>query len=154
MVQPARRSDFSYRADPNVPDFDDAGPIVVMDGECVLCSVGARLIARFDKKAEFAICRSQTPTGRALLIHYGLDPDDPATWIYLERGRAFGSLDAMIRAGRRVGGVGWLLQPLRLLPRRIADWLYARIARNRYRMFGRTDFCTLPDQRLRSRLME
>lgn len=148
------RPDWSWRADPTVPAFDDTGPLTVMDGECVLCSFGARMIARFDRKAEFRICRAQTPLGRALLLHFGLDPDDPESWLYLEGGRAFTSLDAMIRAGRRVGGVGWLLQPLRLIPRPAQDWLYRRLARNRYALFGRTVMCDLPDPGLRARLLD
>ncbi|MCY0152146.1 saccharopine dehydrogenase NADP-binding domain-containing protein [Hoeflea alexandrii] len=81
-----------------MPSFDDHGLATVMDGECVLCSVGARLIARFDKAGEFRICRSQTPLGRALLHHYGLSADDPESWLYIADGQAFTSLDAMIRA--------------------------------------------------------
>ena len=145
---------YSYRSDPTVPDFEDDGPITVMDGECALCSVGARLIARFDRREEFRICRVQTPLGHALMRHYGLDPADPESWLYLEEGKAFTSLDGMIRAGRRVGGIGWLLQPLRLIPRGVQDWLYGHLARNRYRLFGRTDICALPDPGLRARLME
>lgn len=112
---------YSYRVEPGVPDFDDRGPVTVMDGECVLCSVGARLIARFDKAGEFRICRSQTTLGGALLRHYGLSPDDPESWLYIVDGQAYTSLDAMTRAGRRIGGVGLLLQPLRLLPRILQD---------------------------------
>lgn len=145
---------YSYRADPAVPAFDDAGPVTVMDGECALCSFGARLIARFDRAGAFRICRTQTDLGRALLTHYGLDPDDPESWLFIDRGRAFTSMGGMIRAGARVGGVGWLLQPLRLIPRPAQDWLYVRLARNRYRLFGRAEMCRLPDPRLRARLIE
>ena len=148
------KAPYSYRTDPTVPSFDDHGPLTVMDGECVLCSVGARLIARFDKAAEFRICRSQTTLGKALLGHYGLSADDPESWLYIVDGQAYTSLDAMIRAGSRVGGTGLLLQPLRLLPRALQDWLYRRLARNRYRLFGRNDMCALPDPALRARLME
>lgn len=145
---------YSYRRDPDVPAFDDRGPVTVMDGECVLCSVGARLIARFDRRAEFRICRVQTRLGASLLRHYGLAPDDPESWLYLVDGRAYTSLDALIRAGARVGGPGLLLQPLRLLPTAVQDWLYRRLARNRYRLFGRTDICGIPDPALRARLIE
>jgi len=145
---------YSYRTDPDVPAFDDGRPMTVMDGQCVLCSVGARLIARFDKVGEFRICRAQTPLGQSLLRHYGLSPSDPESWLYLVDGRAFTSLDAMIRVGRRVGGPGWLLQLLRLMPRAFQDWLYRKLARNRYRLFGRTDMCSIPDPALRARLME
>ncbi|HEV7368625.1 DUF393 domain-containing protein [Arenibaculum sp.] len=148
------REPYSYRRDPAVPGFEDGGPVAVMDGECALCATGARLIARFDKASEFRICRAQTGLGAALLRHYGLDSDDPESWLYIVDGRAFTALDGMIRAGARVGGAGWLLQPLRLLPRPVQDWLYRRLARNRYRLFGRTDMCGLPDPALRARLME
>ena len=144
----------SYRNDPAVPSFDDTRPLTVMDGECALCSTGARLIARFDKSGEIRICRAQTKLGHALLQHYGLSADDPESWLYIVDGRAYTSLDAMIRVGSRVGGVGKLLQPLRLLPRRLQDGLYQRLARNRYRLFGRTDMCEIPDPALRARLVE
>ena len=147
------RETYSYRGDPEVPDFPDRGPITVMDGDCALCTAGARLIARFDKADEFRICPAGTPLGRALLRHYGLSPDNPESWLYLADGKAYGSIDAMIRAGRRIGGVGWLLQPLRLLPRILQDWIYRRIARNRYSVLGRTDMCAVPDAKLRARLI-
>lgn len=145
---------YSYRDDGDVPDFDDSGPVTVMDGECALCSTGARLIARFDRAGEFRICRTQTKLGQALLRHYQLDPDDPESWLYIEDGQAYTSLDGLIRAGKRVGGIGRILQIFRLLPRAAQDWLYRRIARNRYRLFGRTQMCELPDPALRKRLME
>jgi len=154
MTAPVPRTAYSYRSDPAVPDFDDRSPVTVMDGECMLCSVGARLIARFDRKGEFRICRSQSPLGRALLQHFRMDPDDPESWLLIEDGVAYSSLDAMIRAGRQLGGVGLLLQPLRVLPRGLQDWLYRRLARNRYRLFGRANICAIPDPALRARLME
>ena len=45
----------------------------------------------------------------------------------------------------RLGVVG------RVLPGPIRDWLYDRIARNRYRLFGRYDTCLVltPDHRSR-----
>jgi predicted DCC family thiol-disulfide oxidoreductase YuxK len=148
------KTPYSYRAEPKVPSFDDSHPITIMDGECMLCSVGARLIARFDKKAEFRICRAQSELGQALLGHYGLSLRDPESWLYIVNGQAFTSLDAMIRVGRRMGGLGWLLQALRLIPSSMQDYLYRKLARNRYRLFGRVDMCSIPDPALRARLME
>lgn len=150
----ARRDPYSYRGDGDVPAFDDRGPIAFMDGECALCSTGARLIARLDHRDEFRICPTQSRLGRAVLRHYGLDPDDPESWLYLADGVAYESLDGVIRAGRRLGGVGHLLVVLRPLPPAAQDWLYARLARNRYRLFGRANLCELPSPALRRRLIE
>lgn len=144
---------YSYRDDPMVPAFDDSGPVAFMDGNCALCSFGARLITRFDRKEKFRICPIQSDLGRAVLHHYSIDPDAPETWLLLIDGKALTSMDAMIVAGAKVGGIGWLLQPLRLMPRVLRNWLYRRIARNRYALFGRTDLCALPDPALQRRLI-
>lgn len=147
------RPPFSYRADPAIPAFDDGGPVAFMDGECALCTRGARLICKVDRREEFRIAATQSDLGRAVLTHYGLDPADPDSWLYLEDGRAFTSIDAIIRVGRRVGGWGRLLAPLAILPRPVQDWLYRRLARNRYALLGRTDMCAVPDPALRRRLI-
>ena len=77
-----------------------------MDGNCLLCAAGARAISRFDRRRDFRICPIQTPLGRAMVLHYGLAPDDPETWLYLAEGRACTSMEAIIRIGQRLGGIG------------------------------------------------
>lgn len=154
MIDLQGRPAHSYRDDPAVPAFDDAAPIVIVDGECVLCMRSARLLSRLDKSGAFRICPSQSRLGSAVLAHYGLDPEDPDTWLHLVGGRAYSSMDAIIRVGWRVGGIGRAAVVLRVLPRFVQDWLYRRVARNRYWLFGRTDMCALPDEGLRRRLIE
>lgn len=144
---------YSYRADPLVPPFDDRHPIVFMDGECALCTRAARTIARLDKAEEFRICPIQTPLGRAILCHYDMNPGDPATWLYLENGVAHGSMEGVVRAGRRMGGIARLTALLLILPRPVRDSLYNCIVRTRYRLFGRADMCGIPDAALRKRLL-
>ena len=153
MATPIRQEPYSYRDDPAVPDFDDRSPIAFVDGECALCTASARLIGRYDRRREFRICPVQSALGRAVLAHYGVDPGSPESWLYLVDGRAYTSIDAMIRAGRRMGGPGWLLQPARIVPRPVQDWVYRRIARNRYAVLGRAQICAVPDPELRRRLM-
>jgi predicted DCC family thiol-disulfide oxidoreductase YuxK len=148
-----QREPYSFRRDSAVPPFDDRGPIVFMDGECLLCSRVAKVIAKLDRAEEFRICPIQSALGRGILQHYGLKADDPESWLFLCDGRAYSSLDAVIRAGARLGGKGRLLQGLRMLPRPVQDWIYRRIARNRYWLFGQADLCALPDPALKRRLM-
>ena len=92
------------------PHFDDSGPVAIMDGDCVLCASGARAIARFDRERFFRIGRTQSALGAALVRHYGLEPEDPETWLYLEDGRAWSGMEAIIRIGARLGGPGRLLE--------------------------------------------
>jgi predicted DCC family thiol-disulfide oxidoreductase YuxK len=128
-------------------------PIAVMDGTCALCCFGARMIDRLDQSGEIRICTVQSDLGARLLAEYGLRPDDPESWLFLDGGQAYEGFDAMVKVGRRTGGWGRLLGVLRILPPPLRRWLYARIARNRYAVFGRADMCAIPSPSLRARLI-
>lgn len=144
---------YSFRTDPAVPDFDDSAPLAVMDGECAICSWGARMIHRLDHSGTVRICPIQSPLGAALLRHYGLVPEDPASWLFIDHGLAHVDFEAVLHAGRRFGGAARLVGILRIFPKPLRDWLYKRLARNRYALFGRADLCGLPDPGLQKRLL-
>ena len=55
---------------------------------------------------------------------------------------------------RAWAGRGACFALLRLLPRPLADWLYDRVAQNRYALFGRTDSCMIPPPEWRERFLE
>jgi len=144
---------WSYKTDPSVPDFSDDGPRTIMDAQCSLCARGARWIARNDHKNEFRIIPLQSELGSALMRHYGMDPGDPLSWLYLEDGLAYSSIDAFIRVGKRLGGVWNLLIILRAVPPVIQNYFYNLIARNRYQWFGQTDMCSLPNPEIQKRIL-
>lgn len=148
------REPFSYLQDDSVPHFAATAYICVMDARCSLCARGATWIARNDKAHAFTIIPLQSEVGQALMTHYGMDPADPTSWLYLENGRPFSSIDAFIRVGQRLGGLWRGVCVLRVMPTRLQDFLYRTVARNRYRVFGTTDMCTLPDQNVQSRLLK
>lgn len=147
------REAYSYRGNDTVPAFEDRGPMVFMDGDCALCSRGAWIIAKLDHAGEFRICPIQSTLGQSMLRHYGLDPQDPESWLCLIDGKAYTSLDAIIRTGRRLGGLGQVLRVLDILPRSVQDCLYRRIARNRYRILGRKNLCELRGRDVKRRLL-
>ncbi len=144
---------YSYRDDPDIPAFSDNGPVTVMDAHCAICARGARWIAHNDGKGEFRIVPLQSDLGNALMHHYGMDPGDPLSWLYLEEGKGYSSLDAAIRVGRRLGGVWTGLTVLRIFPRPVQDWLYSLLARNRIRLGGTADLCNMPDAEVQKRLL-
>ncbi len=128
-------------------------PVAVMDATCALCSWGAWMIHRLDRSGEIKIAPIQSEAGAVLMRDNGLDPLDPDSWLFIEEGTVWRDFDAVIRLGERAGGLGRLCSVLRLVPRPLRDWLYQRIARNRYAMFGRGDMCALPDPAFRARLL-
>ena len=145
---------YSYRADPSVPPFPDDKVLVVFDGVCVLCSGFARFILARDTGFAFRLATAQSPLGQALYRHYGLDDDAFETNLMVADGRAHAKLDTVALAASRLGGAWRLLAVLRLIPRPLADWLYDAIARNRYRLFGRTEACMMPPPQWHDRFIQ
>jgi hypothetical protein len=86
----------------------------------------------------------QSAAGRALLVEYGIDPDDPATFLVLDQGRLFTESDGSIHVISALGGPWRMFNVARIVPRRWRDALYQILARNRYRWFGRRNVCYLP----------
>jgi predicted DCC family thiol-disulfide oxidoreductase YuxK len=87
----------------------------------------------------------QSASGRQLLKANGIDPDDPATFLLLEQGRAYTDTDAALRVISRFG-FSWRVfsRICSLIPRSLRNPFYRLIARNRYRWFGKRDVCFLP----------
>lgn len=136
-----------------MPPFADDRGLILFDEVCVLCSGFAQFVARHDRAQAFRFASAQSPLGQALYRHYGLDPVDFQTNLLIEDGRAAGKLDGFVRIMSRLGWRFWPVKAVLLLPMGLRNWLYDRIARNRYRLFGKADRCVLAHDDFRSRLI-
>jgi predicted DCC family thiol-disulfide oxidoreductase YuxK len=118
--------------------------IVLIDGVCVLCSHSYRFVTARDRDRRFRFLAIQQPEGRAIASSYGINPDEPATFILVEGGVAHVRSDAALRILGQLPRWRWT-RVLRIVPSGLRDRLYDLIARNRYRWFGRLDVCMLPN---------
>ena len=125
--------------------FPEAGPILVFDGFCVLCSRSVQFVLRHDRDKLYRFATTQSVSGRALMVAHGLDPVEPHSVLLLENDVRYTESAAMLRVLMSFGG-GWraLATCLRVVPRPLRDPVYRWIARNRYRWFGRSESCYLP----------
>ncbi|MEM9589950.1 MAG: DCC1-like thiol-disulfide oxidoreductase family protein [Pseudomonadota bacterium] len=136
---------YSYRDDPLVPDFPDNTQLIVFDGVCVMCSAFAQFVAKRDTEKRFRFAEAQSSLGGALFRHYGLDDVNFETNLLIQNGRAYGRMEAFVHIISQLGGAWPCVRALLVLPRPMRNWLYERIARNRYALFGRYESC--PAQR-------
>ena len=147
------RDAFSYRSDERVPRWDDSRALIVFDGVCVFCSGFARFVLRHDRSGRFRFTMAQSELGQALYRHYRLDPVDFETNLVIADGRLYEKLSAFTQVMAALGWPWRALASLDALPSALDDWLYDRIATNRYRIFGRYDACMAPSAELRARLI-
>jgi len=133
------------------PDLPDA--LVVFDGACAFCSGWVRLLLRLDREGILRFAPVQSAVGRAACRRSGVDPDDPSTFLFLDRGRAYARSDAFAALLGRLPAPWRAFRGLRHLPRPLRDGLYGVVARNRYRLFGRRDDCMMPSPEVRARFL-
>ncbi len=126
---------------------------ILFDAECVVCNGWVHFVLRWDRSGTLRIGAVQSEGGRALLRYAGLDPDDINTMLLVERGVPYAKSSAALRAAR------YFRLPMRLLalglvvPGFIRDWFYDRLAKNRYRLFGKKELCLVPDPDQRARFL-
>ncbi len=144
---------YSYRDDPEVPDFKDDRTIFVFDGMCVMCSGFMRFVMQRDRKHHFRFLPAQSPLGEALYVHYGLKAGDYDSVLLIEHGLVRVKWDASIGVFE---GLGWPWRVAglgRVLPKFLSNPLYSFIARNRFKWFGRREVCLLPTAEDRERFL-
>jgi predicted DCC family thiol-disulfide oxidoreductase YuxK len=128
-------------------------PVVLYDGTCGLCDRSVQLILRHDRRGRFRFAALQSDIGRALLEKHGLPVDALDTVVLVEDGRAWTKSSAALRIARRMDAPWPALRALTLVPRPVRDFFYDRVAKSRYRIFGRVDACMLPPPEVRARFL-
>lgn len=145
---------YSYRDDPTVPAFDDAQPLLIFDGHCVLCSSGVQWMLRRDPGGKTRFAAIQQPIPRALYAHYGLDAERFDTFMVLSGGVPYTKWAGLLAAARCLAPPwSWLGRLGRVVPDVAGDVIYDWIQRNRIGWFGGRETCYLPDATQRARFM-
>lgn len=127
--------------------------LILFDGVCIFCSRWVRFVLERDREARFRFVAIQSEAGRALAGRLGIDVEDPQTNAVVWDGRIWFKSDAALTVLSVLGPVRPLMKGLQTAPRSLRDAVYDRIARNRYRIFGRSDVCMLPDPSQASRFI-
>jgi predicted DCC family thiol-disulfide oxidoreductase YuxK len=110
-----------------------------------------RWLIRRDPAGRFRFATAQSPLGRAIYAHYGIDMQE--TYLLLDEGRVYAKSDGNLRIAPSLGDFYRALAALaRLIPRGLRDAVYDVVARHRYRWFGKTDYCALIPAELKERV--
>ena len=128
--------------------------IVVFDAQCLLCNGWVQFILRHDRAGHIRFASMQGATGRQLLADAGLRVDALQTLLVIDGNASWQHTAAILRVLHRLGWpwrlawVGWLV------PAPLRDALYRWVARNRYRIWGRSDACMVPTPETAARFLD
>jgi predicted DCC family thiol-disulfide oxidoreductase YuxK len=153
MVESPDSTGAESRAIMSAPEILATGPLVLFDGVCNLCSFSVRFLAPRDRTGRLRFAAIQSEPGQEVLRHHGLPPQDWESFVFLDEGRVYLKSAAIFRIARFLRWPWPLVQLFAWVPRALTDWLYDRIARNRYALFGRKEHCLVPTAALRAKFL-
>jgi predicted DCC family thiol-disulfide oxidoreductase YuxK len=137
-----------------------SNPILLYDGVCGLCNRLVRFVLKHDRQELFRFAALQSEFAGKILARHGANPGDLDTfYLVLNHGQPAERLaarsDAAVEVLRNLGGT-WrgCGSVLRIFPKWVRDWGYNRVARSRYRVFGKFEACPLPEERYRGRFLD
>lgn len=127
--------------------------LILFDGVCNLCNGSVRFIIDHDKQQQFTFAALQSEAAQRILDTHGVEPKMESI-ILVENGHVSTRSTAALRIAKRLNGIWSLLYIFILLPAFIRDPVYSLIARNRYKIFGRTEACMIPTPELKRRFID
>jgi predicted DCC family thiol-disulfide oxidoreductase YuxK len=128
-------------------------PVILFDGVCNLCNGFVQFVIRRDTGKRFYFASLQSKKARELLKDQSTSEQALDSVVLIENGRHYRQSTAALRILRQLGGGWFLLYGFIVLPTFLRDWIYDRIAKNRYRWFGQRQACMVPSPELKARFL-
>jgi predicted DCC family thiol-disulfide oxidoreductase YuxK len=133
----------------NIPEH-----IILFDGVCNLCNGAVKFVNKHDKKKIFHFASLQSNSGQKLLNKYGLSTSDLDTFVYIKSGEYYTRSKAGLMVLNDLGGIWKLFCFLKFPSAKFLDFIYNKIAKNRYRIFGKKTRCTMMEIDLKERILK
>ncbi len=127
--------------------------IVLFDGHCNLCNGAVQFIIKRDKKNEFKFSSLQSEYGQKVLRQKELPSTEFDSFILLEKGVVYQKSEAALKLLDSFSMPWRIFKVFYLIPRGLRDYIYDKVAGNRYKIFGRKDKCMIPTPELKEKFL-
>lgn len=131
----------------------DGRYLVIYDGVCNFCNGAVNFIVKRDHAERFVFSPMQTDFAQEMIKRYAIETVGKDTFLLIKNGHAYVWSNAALEISKDLSGIWSWCNFFRIIPRPFRDFIYRIFARNRIRLFGRTEQCVVPDQSLRKRFI-
>ena len=130
--------------------MDRKKTIIVFDGICSLCNKFVLFVVKRDYNDHFRFISLQNPNLHKYLNSYNKIDANEANSILLINHEGIVKIksEAIALIFCRLKGLKSLNLILNLFPNKIRNLVYSLVAKHRYKIFGKTDQCSLIEQKL------
>jgi predicted DCC family thiol-disulfide oxidoreductase YuxK len=127
--------------------------VILFDGMCNLCSSSVQFVLRRDASAHFKFASLQSEYAENVIRNSAMTSLPNSVVLVTSAGEVYTESGAAIRIAQHLGGFWPLMRIFLVVPAFVRNAVYQLVARNRYRMFGKSDTCWLPDAKWKERFL-
>ncbi|MDC1174774.1 DCC1-like thiol-disulfide oxidoreductase family protein [Bacteriovoracaceae bacterium] len=125
--------------------------ILFFDGECFICNYSVRIIEKLDAYNQFkytSLSSNYTKENHPLLRNQN------SVVVFFKDKYFYESEAVLLMLGKSYWPFRIISMLFSFVPKRLRNYLYQFIARNRYRFFKKVEHCSLLDSSTREKLIE
>ena len=125
----------------------------MFDGLCNFCNYWVNFTIDRDVKNLYKLAALQSVEGQLLLQQYSLDQNKFDSFVLIGKENVFTKSTAALEISKNLSGPIKLLYPLIFLPKIIRDFIYDLVAKNRYKIFGKSEVCRIPTEEEKAKFL-
>lgn len=129
-------------------------PVLLFDGVCNLCNLSVQFILKNEKNQKLKFAAIQSEAGKRLLSHYQIDPNQTNSVILIADNLVYTKSNAVLKLTHFLRFPYSSGKLLSAVPITMRNFLYKKVANNRYNWFGKRESCMIPTPQLRKRFLE
>lgn len=134
--------------------FPNGKKVILFDGVCNLCNSSVQLVIKRDKKDLFRFAALQSDFGTALAQELDIDTSKVDSIILINEDKKYWiKSSAALRVAGHMSGAYPLLSGFLVFPAFLRNIVYDFIARNRYKWYGRQEYCMVPTPELKAKFL-
>ena len=116
--------------------------VILFDGICNLCNGTVDFLIKRDRNKQFRFVALQSVTGKILIQKFNIPPATESV-IAIKQNLIYFESDAAIEIARLLPFPWKLAILIKIIPKKLRDYIYRIIAKNRYKWFGKTESCRI-----------
>ena len=127
--------------------------IILFDGVCNLCNSSVNFIIKHDKKKKFIFTSLQSDATKEILLQFQTKKMNKDSILLIENENIYEKSTAALKITKQLNSGYKLFYSLIIVPKFIRDFVYDKIAKNRYKWFGKKKNCMIPKKELKNRFL-
>jgi predicted DCC family thiol-disulfide oxidoreductase YuxK len=119
-------------------------PILLFDGVCNLCNVAVDFVIKHEKEPNIHFTSIQSTFGQKILFDFNIVSTKLNTLYVFDDNKLLSKSTAVLFLAKQLKNPWLILSYFSVFPKAFLDFFYDIIAQNRYKLFGKKEFCSIP----------